>query len=55
MLGLSMLRFQTTFFLLRRWFVFLNILRRSDVFGNFRLLNKDFHLHWNDGIFFIVD
>ena len=47
-----MLRFQTTFFLLKRWFVFLDILRRSDVFGNFRLLNKDFHLHRNDGIFF---
>ena len=50
-----MLRFQTTFFLLKRWFVFLKILSRNGVFGNFRLLNKDFHLHWNDGIFFIVD
>ena len=44
MLGLSMLRFQMTFFLLKRRFVFLNILSRSDVIGNFRLLNKDFHL-----------
>ena len=55
MLGLSILRFQTTLFLLKRKLVFLNILSRNGVFGNFRLLNKDFHLHRNDGIFFIVD